>query len=264
MAEPESERLSQCRVWVTRPQEQAAELCALVRSHGGDAVEFPLTVIEPAPAPDAARATLEAIGRRDCCVFVSRNAVRSALALCPDLPARAAGCRVFAVGAGTAAELSRAGISAASGPGPDYGSRDVLTLPELQGGSVRGRTVLIVRGAGGDAALQRELRRRGAIVDEVDVYRRGRITPEPGRVEALWQRTPPDVIVLASAGIVRALIDLTPDACRERLMRTPLAVISARVAEAARGAGFTGAIEISRAATDAGLCNAVLAWRDTQ
>jgi uroporphyrinogen-III synthase len=249
-------------VWVTRPRDQSAELRALIRIHGGEPVEFPVIEIEAAPDPEAARAALADVGRHCACLFVSRNAVRSALALCPDLAVRAAAISVYAVGAGTAAELSRAGIRAMSGPGPDYGSRDLLTLPELQASAVRGRSLLIVRGAGGEATLRAELTQRGAVVSETVVYRRVRSTPAAMRVDALWNRTPPDVIVLASAGAAPALVELTPTARRARLLQTPLAVISARVAGAARAAGFTGPIETAAAASDAGLCDAVLGWRD--
>lgn len=264
MAEKPGRGLTGCCAWVTRPREQSAELCALIRARGGEPVEFPLTEIVSAPAPAAARAELRGIARHHCCVFVSRNAVRFALELCPDLAAQSGACRFFAVGAGTASELSRAGMHARTGPGPAYGSDDLLGLPELQSDSVQGRPVLIVRGVGGEATLRNVLSQRGASVREAEVYRRRRIELEPARVDALWQQSPPDVIVLTSAGGARYLIELTPAAQRGRLLRTALAVISGRVGAAARRAGFSGVIEVADAATDRGLCDSILAWRGRQ
>jgi uroporphyrinogen-III synthase len=264
MAEETGTALVGCRIWVTRPRDQAWVLCDLIRGAAGEAVEFPLMEIVAAPDPDAARTTLGRLAQFDLCIFISRNAVRCALALQPGLARAAGGCRMFAVGAGTAAELSGGGIKAASGPGPAHGADDLLTLPQLQAQAVRGCSILIVRGVGGEALLREELERRGARVQYAEVYQRRRPDPDRDRLRRLWQQTPPDVIVLTSTGGVRALPELTPLAEHTRLLRTALVVISDRVCAAARGAGFTGAVLVAAGASDLILFQTLLKWRSNR
>ncbi len=253
--------LAGCRVWITRPRAQAGALCALVQSAGGEAIPFPLVEIVPPVEEAAARTQLAGVDGRQACIFVSRNAVLCALALQPDLLRNVGAGRVFAVGAGTASELARHGIGAATGPGPAYGAADLLTHPALQSDAVRDRDVLIVRGSGGETVLADTLVARGARVHHAEVYRRAAPAPAPGALRALWQATPPDVIVLTSAEAVPTLVALTPDAQVQRLRDTALVVISPRVATAARNAGFSGVVRVAVAATDTGLLEALLAWR---
>jgi len=257
----EGAALAGCRIWVTRPREQARALCDLIRGAAGEAVEFPLAEIVAAPDPDAARAILARMAQFDLCIFISRNAVRCALELQPGLVQIAGSCRMFAVGAATAAELSGGGIEAATGPGPAHGAADLLTLPQLQTESVHGRSILIVRGVGGEPSLREELERRGARVQCAEVYQRRRPEHDRDRLGRLWQQTPPDVIVLTSAGGVRALLELTPLAERARLLRTALVVISERVCAAALGAGFTGVVLVAAGASDLILFQTLLQWR---
>lgn len=254
--------LNGCRVWVTRPRDRAAALCALVRAAGGEPVTFPLVEIAPAPDAAAARAQLAGVGTGpDIFIFVSPAAVHGALALQPDLPTLLANGQVYAVGGATAAELVRLGICATTGPGPAFGAADLLTHPGLREDVVRGRTVLIVKGVGGEPALAETLVIRGARVHQAEVYRRVPPRPDPEATAALWHRAPPDVIVLTSAGAVAALVMLTPALQQARLRATALVVISARVAATARGAGFTGAVQVAAAATDPGLLEALLSWK---
>lgn len=253
--------LSGCRVWVTRPRGQSDGLCALIRAAGGEPVEFPLLEIEAVQDGGAARSLLAAIRPGDICIFVSRNAVGLALEPAPDVVAALGACRVFAVGAGTAAELARHGVAAATGPGPAWGAADLLTRPELQEAAVHGRDVLIVRGAGGEPTLARVLMQRGAHVQYAEVYRRARPDLDLAATESLWRAAPPDIMVLTSAEAVATLVELTPPARQARLLATALAVISSRVAAAVRTAGFTGPVQVATAATDTGLLEALLAWR---
>jgi uroporphyrinogen-III synthase len=256
--------LAGCRIWVTRPRAQARALCDLIQGAAGEAVEFPLMEIVAAPDPDAARSTLGQVAQFDLCIFISRNAVLYALELQPELAAAAGKCQMFAVGAGTAEELSRGRIEAVTGPGPAHGAADLLTLPQLQAEAVRGRSILIVRGLGGEAVLREELERRGAGVHYLEVYQRRRPDHDHNRLRRLWQQTPPDVIVLTSAGGVRALPELTPDEQQARLLDTALVVISDRVCAAARRAGFTGVVLVAVGASDLALFQTLLKWRSNR
>ncbi len=264
MTERMNAALDGCRIWVTRPRAQARALCDLIQGAAGEAVEFPLTEIVAAPDPDTARAMLVRVAQFDLCIFISRNAVRYALELRPELPVATGKCRMFAVGAGTAAELSRGRLEAVTGPGPAHGAADLLTLPQLQAVAVHGRSILVVRGLGGEALLRAELERRGAIVHYAEVYQRRRPEYDHSHLQRLWQQTPPDVIVLTSAGGVRALLELTPAGQHARLLQTTLVVISDRVNAAARRAGFTGAVLVTAGTSDLTLFQTLLKWRSNK
>lgn len=253
--------LAGCRVWVTRPRAQADALCELIRVAGGEAVKFPLVEIGAPPDTAAARESLADAGSGYACIFVSRNSVRCALELAPALSSRLGSCMVFAVGAGTAAELAGHAITAATGPGPAYGAADLLTLPALQAGAVRGRGVLIVRGVEGEPTLVDTLSARGARIRVAEVYRRIPPAIDTVATGTLWHTVPPDIMVLTSAGAAGTLVELTPAARRAQLLATPLAVISERVAAAVRDAGFTGPVRVAAGATDNELLEALLAWR---
>jgi len=264
MTEQAGATLAGSRIWVTRPRAQAQILCDLIRGAAGEAVEFPLTEIVAAPDADAARAVLAQVAQFDFCIFISRNAVRYALELRPELARPAGACRMLAVGAGTAGELSRGGIDAATGPGPAHGAADLLTLPQLQANAVHGRRILVVRGHGGAAYLREELERRGATVKYAEVYQRRRPEYDRDRLQRLWQQTPPDVIVLTSAGGVRTLPELTPVEHHARLWRTALVVISEPVRAAARRAGFSGTVLVAAGASDLNLYQTLLKWRSNK
>ncbi len=261
MTESSATVLAGCRIWVTRPRAQAQALCELIRNAGGNAIEVPVTEMVPAPDQNAASTALRQIAQRDLCIFISRNAVRFALELAPALASDRGKCMMLAVGAGTAAELSGFGISAATGPGPAFSADDLLTLPQLQASALRGRSVMIIRGTGGQETLRDELMRRGADVCYAEVYERRRTEYDPEYRQRLWRQTPPDVIVLTSVGAVRALLELTPKELHSRLLQSVLVVISERVSASARRAGFAGPILIAAGATDPILYQTLVTWR---
>ncbi|MDQ6838626.1 MAG: uroporphyrinogen-III C-methyltransferase [Actinomycetota bacterium] len=158
------------RVVVTRSTEQASGLVKRLASAGARAVEVPtIAVAEPADGGAAlARAGVDlAAGRYDWVVFTSVNAVDRLGAVLRD--ARAfAGCRIAAIGPGTAAALAgrhliadlvpqRAiaeGLLAAWPPRPEAGGR-----------------VLLPRAAVARDALPDGLVAAGWRVDVVDAYR---------------------------------------------------------------------------------------------
>lgn len=81
----------------------------------------------------------------------------------------------LAPGSGTAAALKRLGIAALA-PETQMNSEGLLALSALAPGAVRGKAIAILGAPGGRGLLAAELRRRGARVDEVPVYRRVRAT----------------------------------------------------------------------------------------
>ncbi len=245
---------------VTRPAHQAETLCRMIAAAGGEPVRLPAIEIAPPADPAALATILSRLDRFDLAIFVSPNAVRATLTqLHGHLPAALA---LAAVGEGTQRALAAAGHADVLAPGERFDSEGLLALPDLQ--QVRGQRVLILRGDGGRELLADTLRSRGAEVTYAECYRRQLpAVPDPVALAHLAAGEI-DVAVITSGEGLANLLALGGDAARTKLLATPLVVVSARQAQAARALGFHAAIEIAARADDAAILAAVRAWQATR
>jgi len=219
-------------VLVTRPAAQAEVLCRLIEAAGGRPVRFPTMEICPPADPAAAAARLAE--HWDCVIFISRNAVEGALALAAQA-LRASPARRAAVGRATAAAMQAAGLPPSLVPDLGFDSEALLALPAL--GAVAGQRVLIVRGEGGRALLGTTLVERGAEVAYAEVYRRAPPDVDPAGQLAAWRDTL-GFVTATSDEVLHNLLALVPAPDHPWLKGLPLAVLSARGADTARGLGF--------------------------
>ena len=228
------------RIIVTRPKGQAGGLATLIREAGGEALLFPAIEILPLADPAPFRAFADRLDAFDLAVFVSGNAVRSALALLRERrgarpwPAQ---LKVATVGRGSRRALEEHGFAGVIAPAAQSDSEGLLAMPEMA--EVRGKRVAILRGDAGRELLGEELAKRGASVEHVACYRRVRAEPV-GLAEA-WERGVDAVTVSSSEGLANFLDMLGGDAV-PRLARTALFVPHRRVAESAARRGLGGAI----------------------
>ena len=161
-------------VLVTRPRDQGERLCALIETAGGRAVSLPAMVIRTLDGGETRRALREAVSECSDIIFVSRNAVGCALELHTDLAAALAHKRVYAAGAGTRQALADAGIDGVLYTEATRASEALLEMPELSAERIRDKRLAVIRGEGGRDKLPEALRRHGAAVRLVELYRRGR------------------------------------------------------------------------------------------
>ncbi|MFZ1576531.1 MAG: uroporphyrinogen-III synthase [Chromatiaceae bacterium] len=237
-------------VLVTRPRAQAAGLCQLIMAAGGRAIAFPTIEIEAAGDQESARRLLAEPA--DLLCFTSRNAVDYALTLFPGgvLPTSP---RLAAVGKATAEALTAAGRAPALVPEGRYDSEALLALPELQ--DLGGLRAVIVRGEGGRPLLGETLRARGAEVAYAEVYRRALPEVESAVLLAGWEREV-QFVTATSGEILDNLMRILGEAGRERLLATPLAVVSAHTGLDAERMGFMR-VELAERADDPALVQAL-------
>lgn len=243
-------------VLVTRPAHQAEPLCRLIDRAGGRALRFPTLVIEPSDRPGARALLAE---HWDLVYFVSPNAVRFAHGLVDARHPWLRAERIAAVGDGTARALETLGRRADLVPRGRFESEEVLALPELA--LMGGRRVLIVRGEGGRGLMAETLRRRGARVSIAEVYRRRCPDADPRPLLARWSEDV-DWVTVTSEQILRNLLAILGEVGRARLLVTPLVVIAARTADAARTLGF-GDIVLAERASDEAILTALCQRAET-
>lgn len=228
------------RVVITRPGAQAEGLAQLVREAGGEPVCIPAIEILPLADPAAFHGVADRLERFDLAIFVSRNAVRSALALLRARPGAAAwpaGLKVATVGQGSREELEQQGFSGVIAPAARSDSEALLALPEFA--AMQGKRVVIFRGDGGRALLGDVLAERGALVEYAACYRR--VRPAGGKLSEVWARGV-DAVAVSSAEGLANFLDMLGDDAVARLDAVALFVPHARVAQEAAKRGLARAI----------------------
>lgn len=241
-------------VVVLRPGPQAGGFAALVREAGATPILLPTLRIE-AIALDAAQRAQLVPDRYDWTIYTSANAVECSLQQLP----RPEHSRIAAVGRATARALSAHGLAVHALPATTADSEGLLALAAFH--DVRGKRILILKGAGGRPLLREELARRGAEVVTGDVYRRRRATPEPSALAALRDASAAGraVIAATSAEVLDALLELAPANEFPELRDARLLVPGPRVAAHAGERGWRGPLIVAASAEDAAMAGALCA-----
>jgi uroporphyrinogen-III synthase len=251
--------LAGLRVLVTRPAHQAERLAALLEAQGAEAVRFPTIEIAPPQDLRALEQLIDRLDEFDVAIFVSANAVDKAIPLIrarrADLPAR---LQVACVGSATASALARLGIKGVSTPTSQYDSESLLALPLLA--AVQGKRIVIFRGQSGRELLGDTLRTRGAQVEYAECYRRVAPTADPTPLLRHWV----DVVTATSVEGLTNLFAMLGAAGHERLRRTPVMVVSERMAQTCRELGFGRPAIIARSAGDEAIVQTLRAWRASE
>jgi uroporphyrinogen-III synthase len=158
------------RVLVTRPVEQASSWAALLADAGYEPIVAPTVAVEPLSDLAALDAALRHTGKYRWVILASATAAalfaeRLAAA---RLDGRALARTALVTGRAGAAVLEAAGLSVGRIVSPFSAA---AVLDELTSEPLQGMRVLLPRAEGGREELAEGLRARGAMVDEVTVYR---------------------------------------------------------------------------------------------
>jgi len=279
---------------VTRPREQAMKMLQRIEQAGGVPLLFPLLEITAIEDADALNGQIAHLGQFNLAIFISPNAVRYGIAAIREsgfasaegsLPAprplegRASGgvpftggssgepaglplaggnvslppnLKIAAVGQGSAQALREAGIPNIIAPAERFDSEGLLAEPELQ--NVSGWRVMIFRGDGGRELLGNTLRERGATVEYVSCYQRGK----PQHDKSALLAAEPDAIIVTSSEALGYLWQMLNDNDRAALRNTALFVPHARIAGLAREQGWP---QVHMTASgDDGMFSALITW----
>jgi len=158
------------RVLVTRAEEQAGALAETLRRAGAEPVVLPTIRVVPVPGA-ALDAPIARLDDYDLVVFTSANAVRlfARAAAARGVPLAERRPRAVCVGPVTAAAAAEAGLSVEPLPGR-FDAEGVLEAL-VQRHPLAGRRILLPRAERAREVLPEGLRRAGAEVESVVVYR---------------------------------------------------------------------------------------------
>ena len=239
-------------VLVTRPADQAEELCSLLRERSVVPVAVPTVEIDRDSTASELDATLGTLDDAAWMVITSANGARaladrlaaSDRSLPPEL-------RVAAVGPATAHALRDAGIRV------DHVPEAYLTVAIAEGlGEVEGRRIVLARADAATPDLRDALLARGARVTEIVAYRtvEGPAASRDPLRAALHRDL--DGIAFSSSSTVRGLIRLASGVDRGRARTVPCFCIGPVTAATATRMGFHVAA-VATEYTAAGLADAI-------
>lgn len=250
--------LKQKKILVTRPVQQAKKLCALIEEQGGQAIQLPVIDIRPASKNEALQKLLGGMEKYHVGIFISRNAVKHALALLNHDTAALKHLKLMATGPATAAMLQRSGFTQVIHAGAYAESEALLELPELQSPDISGRHIIIFRGKGGRELLAETLRARGAGVDYAEVYERVPVQYSKPELDVIWFNQMPDYLVVTSSESLQNLFDMLSSEQRNIMLDTSIVVFGKRMYELAVKLGFRKPPIVAGEMSDNGLFQAIM------
>ncbi len=217
---------------VTRAAAQAAELLQELQARGARVLECPTIEIIPPENWGPVDQAIRQLDGYQWLLFTSTNAVDQFLRR-----ARSAGveCRIpiAVVGAATEARVASWGLRAAMVP-QDFRAEGLLDIFPKH---LTGARILFPRAEEGREILPEELRRRGAVIDVVAVYRTIKLGFEP--LKTILSDEHVDCIVFTSPSSIHTEL-------AAELKAVSIAVIGPVTREAALAAGLQPAIEPGR------------------
>lgn len=250
------------RLIVTRPQPQASAWVEKLRADQVDAVALPLLAI--LPPPDGGAATARAWRELDACdglMFVSPAAVAAWLSAKPVDATWPARLWLAAPGPGTGRDLTAAfPHHALLMPAANAEQFDSDALWQaIAHRDWRGQRVLIVHGGAGRQTLAERWRAAGAVVRDVQAYRRGAPTWDASQralLQAALDRPRAHAWLFSSGEAVEHLLA----ACASTDWTLHRAVAThAAIAARARAAGFGMVVEAKPLAQE--IAAALASWR---
>lgn len=200
------------RVVVTRTRKQASKLSRQLRKLGADVLEMPTIRIQPSDGEDIkdfARMVVDA-HTYEWLIFTSPNAVEyffDAFYKIREDAREIGGCKIAAVGPGTAAKLKEYHMATDLMP-EKHVAEEIVPAFEKQIGSIENTTMLWVRPKEAREILSQQLTEAGVILDEAIAYQTVPETEDPTGAVARFEKEGADIITFTSASTFECFLDL--------------------------------------------------------
>ncbi len=243
------------RVLVTRAGSQAGGLERLLIERGAQPVRFSSIEIRPIRAKQELDKSISQINNYDWLTFTSVNAVEAFFRRLGELELDSrslAGLKIGAIGPMTARALKERGITTDYIPGVHTGQGFISGLRKT---AIRGKRFLLPRADIADDEITVGLKKLGAKVDEISVYRTVRPRSNLTKLKDLLLPGNLDVITFTSSSTVTNLLAGLSSA-EIRRIRAKIACIGPKTAATALKAGLKVNI-LAKEQTMAGLIEAI-------
>ena len=215
-------------VLVTRPNALGQELVELLNQQQIFALHQPLFTLEAGRELPILPSLFSQLNADDYVFAVSKNAIDFA---CNTLAETGFKFRrdlqYFSVGIRTANYFAEKS---------EQNSEGVLELPEMH--TLKGKNLLILRADSGRELLAQEAVKRGAIVQNVECYRRVLISDQLAEKISLAKRSGIDTIVITSGQILATLVEQTAVDDQSWLFECQVVVVGERIATLAKQYGW--------------------------
>jgi uroporphyrinogen-III synthase len=172
-------------------------------------------------------------------IFISANAVEYGITILEKLNLQH--CHIFAVGVATANRIIHHGFKVDAYPSLKASSEALLSLNEVQ--QLQNQNILIFRGKGGRETLKEGLEKRNNQVEYVEVYERVECKATQLHKDSLLKLSNNQdfITTITSIESLSAMVNLIRKIdgnFLNKLLKTPLIVLSERIGVFAKSVGF--------------------------
>ncbi len=230
-------------ILTTRAAAQSGELTEYLTRLGARVLECPAIELEPVENLSAVDDAISRVSTYQWLIFTSANAVEYFMKRLVEGNGEIPQTPIAVVGTATAEKLKQWKLSPSLMP-ERFNAEGLL---ELFSHDLHGMRILFPRAAVAREILPEELRRRGAIVDVLPVYRTKK-TPEGSLdIARILHTEPVDCVVFTSSSAVQAIAESLGDQLQPALQKVPIAVIGPVTASSCEALGLHAAIQPSKA-----------------
>ncbi|QTA92681.1 uroporphyrinogen-III C-methyltransferase [Desulfonema magnum] len=247
------------RIVVTRAREQASDLVKLLSDLGAECLEYPTIKVTPPEDRNPLDMALENLSEYDWIVFTSVNGVKFFFERLfekgKDVRALHQ-LRTAAIGPATAKRLRDFGLNSDIVP-ESYRAESVVDAFENE--EIKGKKILLPRAKEARPVLPVELRKMGAMVDEVTTYCTKAVRDNADVLVTQLKEGAIDIVTFTSSSTVRNFRSLLPpgdDALKNLMQGVTIASIGPVTADTAKELGFDVHIS-AESYTIPGLCEAI-------
>lgn len=246
------------RILITRPSHQANELTTQIQNRGGLVIHFPTLEIIKIKNIKKINLRLKKLNQYHFVIFISPNSVfKTAQSIHTIWPHWPYDTKTIATGLGTVSALKKHHLPSHFHPEKNYTGIGIINLPVLQ--TLKGKKILIIKGKDGRLNLAKNLKTRGADVDNLVVYKRQ--LPNVKKQDIPNQENV-DAIICTSGTGLKNLVALLHPHWQDNLFKKQILVISPRLAVIAKKLGFVKLPLIADNANHIAILHTLFSWQE--